>query len=179
MHKLSIARLLILVGIILAFSTGPADAFMLGKVLDYDWLHPDKNTVYYNGPNLTVGDGYETIVLNDADKKGYLDIYDTGININFMGGRTDGGDIFNGIRLYDVNHTITPFGTVTIVGTNLAGYDSSRVSCDAENIWIDLQSYDSFVGKYLYLSVQPVPLPGAFWLFGAGLVALIGLRRRK
>jgi hypothetical protein len=59
-------------------------------------------------------------------------------------------------------------GSFSATPTNLVGYafDDSGAGPD--------DNHDDYVGY-----VQAVPIPAAAWLFGSGLMALVGLRRRK
>lgn len=42
-----------------------------------------------------------------------------------------------------------------------------------------IDSTDPYFGSYLVKDVAEVPLPAAIWLFGSGLIGLVGLARRK
>ena len=53
-----------------------------------------------------------------------------------------------------------------------AGYDTTS---DTFGIWGGAPSWD-----FLFeTTVNPVPVPGAVWLFGSGLIGLVGIARRK
>lgn len=180
MKKLNLANVCTVVLIALTFSAGPASAvFMDGKVLNYAWLYPDKNSLYITPVNLTAGSGVDTVIIDSSNNVGYLNVSDTQINITFTSTSYFYGAEFSGIRLNDVNDTISPFGSVTIDPlTSLAGFGSTMISFDAENIWIDLQGLSFNQGDRVVLNAAPVPIPAAVWLFGAGLIGLVGLRRK-
>jgi len=183
MKKLNFAKTLILACVILVFSAAPAFAvFMDGKVLNYAWFFPDKNTPYaYMTPvNITAGSGVDTIIIDSYNYVGLLYVSDNQINLTFTADSYFYGAEFSGIRLNDINNTISAFGSVTINPlTNLVGFDSSRISFNQDNIWIDLQGLSFHRDDRVSLQVAPVPIPAAVWLFGAGLVGLIGLRRKN
>ncbi len=44
---------------------------------------------------------------------------------------------------------------------------------------IDPTSSGHYFGSFLYKDVAPVPIPAAAWLFGSGLLGLIGFSKRK
>jgi hypothetical protein len=71
-----------------------------------------------------------------------------------------------GIELDDFTSLTGPVTDLRLtIGDRWCGDDSTRGSCS---------SLPSFVGGY-----SVVPVPAAVWLFGSGLVGLVGLARRK
>lgn len=60
------------------------------------------------------------------------------------------------------------------VAQDWIGWDSTHPN--SANFWDDVGS--QYVGSYL-VKVSAVPVPAAVWLFGSGLIGLIGVARRK
>jgi hypothetical protein len=68
------------------------------------------------------------------------------------------------------------------VGTSNALIDDSRISFSGDDIWINMSGlslYDSNDSVTLSFTTSVVPLPAAVWLFGSGLLGLVGVARRK
>jgi len=81
-------------------------------------------------------------------------------------------------------------GPVYSTGWNVAGVigdivtDSRSsiqdlVDIDWLNPWPDYDETNPTVGSALIRNISPVPLPATIWLFGSGLLGLIGMSRRK
>jgi hypothetical protein len=73
---------------------------------------------------------------------------------------------------------------VTInAATNLAGFDASRVSFDANNIYVNWQGLvfntNTVVSLDVNGSVAPVPEPATLVLVGAGGLGLLAKARRR
>ncbi len=95
--------------------------------------------------------------------------------------------VFNGIVITD----ITPDPAAKISGFTLTGemfdYDNNlvdftaeRVSFTDDSVFLNFESLTIFDGVItIDLEFTAVPLPPAMWLFGSGLLGLIGVARRK
>lgn len=60
--------------------------------------------------------------------------------------------------------------------------DYVTVSFDDDDEKWYLDGYGSgnyYIGEVQALDQSPVPIPGAIWLFGSGLIGLVGIRRKK
>ena len=77
---------------------------------------------------------------------------------------TDVGHFSNGT--FDVTGVLSP-------GTYWLEAHTSNTASRADAIQVSSGLYD------LTLTLQPVPIPPAVWLFGSGLIGLVGLARRK
>ena len=58
-------------------------------------------------------------------------------------------------------------------GSSLVGFPEF-----SQNLVASLPNYTGSVNVYSLDNVAPVPLPATFWLFGSGLIAFIGARKR-
>jgi hypothetical protein len=68
----------------------------------------------------------------------------------------------------------TPYRDVAIPAVNLGGGANLAVSFDGGHTGArDADLEDNFIG-----SLSVVPVPAAFWLFGAALIGFIGFSRR-
>ncbi len=146
---------------------------------------------YYNaGLHFTtvavtvVSDGGATKTL---DFSGWNVTWNTIPAINMGGGFQDCGTSTDGICVdpFSTDHS----GTFDN-GTQLATITCADASCSASSTFT--LTYDAIVpagdpsgfggtpyGVHLEGSVSKVPVPAAAWLFGSGLVGLVGVARRK
>jgi len=86
----------------------------------------------------------------------------------------------NGFRITDVNGTIDDFVGVSInPATNMAGLDASRISFDADNIWVNWQSLSFDPNTIVSLDITAVPEPATAMILGLGLAGLTARRRRR
>lgn len=109
------------------------------------------------------------------------------------------GSVYSGTAVTHV-HTmgvdVTQHGVTELVSIDITDIVKGWVAGTYQNFGVQLlktttgvdnwiywvASEDSsiqFAGKHPYLQVNPVPVPAALWLLGAGLIGIIGLRRRK
>jgi len=70
---------------------------------------------------------------------------------------------------------ITGF-TLTTVGSNLS---SSAITFDAHSVTVNFASTSWAEGSSASIALETVPIPAAVWLFGSGLIGLVGVARRK
>jgi hypothetical protein len=108
--------------------------------------------------------------FDTLDVLGNLDLAGT-LSVSSLGGYnpTD-GDTFTIITFNDGDDTSDP-SDITGIFTNLiwSGFDPG--------VTFTAQYFDHSV--VLQAGVEPVPVPAAVWLFGSGLVGLIGVGRRR
>lgn len=93
---------------------------------------------------------------------------------------TDNNDgTYSGLILFDVVYDSSVFNDVLIdiiwdiTDTGIVSTRYGRIAIDSP--WFP----GSFMTFNVDLSPNPVPIPSAVWLFGSGLLGLIGVARRK
>ena len=176
--------------ILLALFCGSASASLLdGKTVNYQYFFPNSSSPYADAGNgdYVVGSGIEITNIANGSYFGYnrygtIDISDTNIYVHFN--VTDGwmAEPFNGFRISDALGLIPDFTSVTInAATNMSGFGASRISFDADNIWINWQGltfvYDTVVS--LDINSTSVPEPATLLLLGFGLIGIAAVRRLK
>ncbi len=70
---------------------------------------------------------------------------------------------------------ITGF-TLTTVGSNLS---SSAITFDAHSVTVNFASTFWAEGSSASIALETIPIPAAVWLFGSGLLGLVGIARLK
>ena len=171
--------------VFLGFATSAQATLLDGKTVKYQYLYPNSSSVYNGGTNgnYLVGPGTE---ISDIFCCGYasLDISDANLFVAFRNSATFSATSFNGFQISDVFNMIDDFTSVTINGaTNMGGLDSSRITFDANNIYVNWQGLsfnpDTTVSIDVNGGMTSVPEPGTIALLGMGLMGLAFLRRRK
>jgi hypothetical protein len=162
-----------------------ANAGFIGKTVTGQHLFPDLATVFETS-DATVGAGTEFSMLGGLYT---VDVSDTNLVFNIFGqGYSFTPATFNGFHLFDTNGTIDAIVNVTIDSSNLAGFDPSRISFDANNIWVNFQSLSLDPASTVSLNVafattqppnpNPTPEPATLALLGLGLAGLGAMRRK-
>jgi len=124
------------------------------------------------GRNITPGDGYDRWITTSD---GYRIGYDT---INYIGGLY--GDECSNLGSYGRSCLTNVVVYTSISGENTAATVTSWGGWDSENPNPLLASNEirSDFGSHL-VRISTVPIPAVVWLFGSGLIALVGFTKRK
>ncbi|MDL1859771.1 PEP-CTERM sorting domain-containing protein [Betaproteobacteria bacterium PRO7] len=170
-----------LAALALGFGQFANAALLDGNCIEYQYLFPDSGNNWPSADNglKCVGPGVE--VTNIVEGVGTMDIFDDYILIDFTVGSSFTPASFNGFRLRDVTNTIAPFTSVTIdPSTNMIGLDASRISFDADNIFVNWQSLGFSNETIVRLNIGggTVPEPASLLLLASGLLA-VGAFARK
>jgi hypothetical protein len=165
-------------------AAAPASAaLMQGQTLKVEYLYPDLNTQFagplditgggagvtmFIGSDMTVTLGDDTIYTSEDD---------------FVGGFYNPAQ-FNGLHIWDANNVVAPFTSVSLLHNDYLGFNMSRVSFDADNIFIDFTGLNFTVSPSV-LSLQvngggaPEPAAWALMISGFGLTGATLRRRRR
>ncbi len=165
--------------------TAAQAALLESKTVNLQYFLPDMATPFAdpgNG-NYAVGAGVE--VPDFANSRTSVDFSDTNILLDFdLGGAFFAVD-FNGFRIFDVNGDIADIVGVSINAlTNMVGLDDSRITFDANTIWVNWQGLIHNADTIVSLDLigrepypNPIPEPAALGLLGMGILGLAGARR--
>ena len=143
-----------------------------GKTLEITYRHPTINDVI--GTNIVVvGAGIEWQAFSGLVN---VDVSDTNIRFTFLTTGAFQNVSFSGFAFFDTLGTIPSFTGVTLNSTNMSGFTQSRLSFDADHIFVNWQGLpftaDTFVSVDVAAGSAAVPEPATWTLVSCGLVLL-------
>ena len=74
---------------------------------------------------------------------------------------------------------LIPYGVNTELDSSLGGLQSDIYDSSRQGTFIADPSVIDAQGALIFSAASAVPVPAAIWLFGSGLIGLIGIARRK
>ena len=156
-----------------------ANADFIGHTIEGQWLFSTITSDYASPFSAIVGAGVEFPTGSDGITGDSYDIEATRITMTQADGGFSSG-AFNGVRFSDILGTIDDIVGVTInvALTAYAGFDASRISFDANNIWFNVESLGAPGVLVVDVAFASVPEPGTLALLGLGLAGM-GMTRRK
>lgn len=161
-----------------------AQAQLAGKTVQVEYLFPDASTVFNgNSVNVVVGPGVELAGFPVGDPRTNVDLSNSNILVTYNSLGTWTSTSFNGLHFFDVFSGIDAFTAVLInPATNMVGLDASRISFDADNIYVNWQglSFDEHTVVSLDVNgMAAVPEPATVGLMATGLLGLGAVARRR
>jgi hypothetical protein len=155
-----------------------------GTTLHTRYLYPEQGSIYQDFGDITVSG--DTLLAAGLGTGG-VDLHANGSNLNatFNNGASSWNSAsFNGFVVFDDTDSLSAITSVTInSSTTLGGFDSSRVTFDADHIFVNWQGLAFHDGDIVSLAVNsgavPEPASWAMMLGGFGLVGGAMRSRRK
>jgi hypothetical protein len=156
---------------------------MAGKTLEFEYVYPDLSTDLVAPQDIVGGGPGETIFIGSDMTVTLGDQTITTSDDDFVGGYYN-PTAFNGLHIWDAHNAVAPFTSVSLLHNDYPGFDMSRVTFDADNIFINFTGLNFTVSpSVLALQVNGaggVPEPAAWALMIAGFgLAGATLRRRR
>jgi VCBS repeat-containing protein len=131
---------------------GVDDVGMQGVSLDYTYLYTDIDTAIYTS-HVVAGAEVEVNGLWGAASPGTLDLTDDRIVLDFASSGTATAAAFNGFHLSDYSGALPNILDVTVAQNNIAGFTDSRITHDANNVFVNLQGLSYDANSHLELQV--------------------------
>ena len=161
-------------------TAAPSQAQFLNNTVTIDYLFPNTGSVFQSsGPLLVTAGG-----VNFASSTGATGrVTATQFTVLIDSDSTFSTVPFNGFRVRDTNGTIPAIAGFSIDSSTIPGLDASRVSFDADNLFVNLQGLNTTSGQSSVINVQfagaAAPEPGTLPLVGMGLLTGAGVFSRR
>lgn len=160
------------------FSLG-AQATLIGDSVDVCHYFPDTSTAFECFGTTVASDSSDVVtLLNYFTGGGYaVDMDASSFLVDFLVSSTFTGASFNGLFLDDLDVGGVIAGL--LIETNMAGWDDSMASFDADSVWMNWSnlSFDENTYFRVTLLTREIPTPAPLLLLAAGLLALRRMRR--
>ncbi len=146
-------------------------ALFEGNMVRMSHDYPTQGTVLVGPQDALVGPGNEGTFFQQYYT---IDVSDLTIDVAFTGVATFDSSAFNGVHVSDINGTIPGIQSVSLGATSFGSFDGSRISFDADNIYIDLRGINSVGGEFIQVNVlaAPVPEPAPYATMILGLIGV-------
>lgn len=170
--------------------SGNANASLIGDTVTMQHVFPDIDTLYKSPTSTIVESGAADVLCPHTPGISRCDYYsvnmeaDTVLINHEMPGWTTTVS-FNGVFIDSLDDSSGNVLSGVTVDTNISNWDSSMLLFDGNSIWVNFLTPSSdelgqgLITLTLDFSVSEVPVPASVWLFGTGLIGLIGIARRK
>ena len=128
-------------------------------------------------PNQSAGTGFAAVTLDDATNLLSWDVTWSGLSgpavaMHFHGPAEPGTNAPPVVDIGDISGLTSPS-----IGSDLI--NASQASELHNGLWYINIHTAEFPGGEIRGQVNVIPVPAAVWLFGSGLIGLIGLARRR
>ena len=183
--KRKLFTLLFLATLITCFSTIPAQAVNVGFDISSSYIIVGENfdvDVWVQDAGGNLGD--LTAFGFDVDFFGALtlftyDGYTVDPDYDDIGWASYVGGLYNGLG--NAGNTPVYLATLSFTAGSVAGTDTLTIDglFDDWDHGLYYLNGDEDIVSSLDITINPVPIPGAVWLLGSGLLGLVGLRRQK
>jgi hypothetical protein len=155
-----------------------------GQSLEFEYMYPNTGSPLTT-QHFTVGSGVES--PNGYASQFGLDVSASTVDVDFRTSSTWASAAFNGFRLTDYTGSIAAITGVSLVSTNMTGLTQSRVTFDANNVFVNWNGLSFNADTFVSLSVafqtpagesSATPLPAAATA-GLALMGGLGLKRGR
>ena len=190
-------RLLLVAWVVSAIAiTGPVSAATLFQAT----LSGDQEVP----PTVTTASGTASLTLNDAQTRLEINIQINGLDLDGLQTPGNAADDVTGAHIHNApagNNGGVVFGFIgpnsdangdlvidPVAGTIFSGWDllegngttlqNQLTDLLNDGLYINVHT-STFPSGEIRGQIQVVPIPAAFWLFGSGLLGLVGIARRK
>ena len=173
----------LIAGTILLGVTAIANATLVGDDVTAQHYFSSMSSPYGNLATATVTDDATDVMLPHNGSWYTVDVNADSFYVDYVNSATWSSASFNGLFVDSLNDSSgNSLQSVSIV-TNMNGWDISRLTFDADSVWLNWNGLsfnsDTYVDVSLDFGQQTVPEPSTMILFGTGLVGLIGYRRKR